>query len=68
MKLSKADNKLDPTSETNLNCFSEDERSHIEGIVQRAEAEDKLDSLRIKYVIRDHTIITQTSHSSHIQF
>ena len=43
---------MEPTGEANnnLHCFSEDETSHIESIVQRAEAEDEQDAMRIKYV------------------
>ena len=49
-KLSKAENQLEPTSETNLHCFSEDEKSYIESVVQRAEAEDEQDAMRIRYL------------------
>ena len=44
---------MEPTGEANnnLQCFSEDETSHIENVVQRAEAEDEQDAIRIKYVI-----------------
>ena len=46
-KLSKAESQLEPTNETS---FSHDEKSYMEAVVQRAEAEDDQEALRIKYV------------------
>ena len=49
-KLSKAESQLEPTNETNLQSFNDDEKSYLEGVIQRAEAEDNQEALRIKYV------------------
>ena len=50
-RLSRAEKQMEPTGEANnLQCFSEDETSYIESVVQRAEAEDEQDAMRIKYV------------------
>ena len=48
-KLSKAENQLETASETTLHSFSEEEKSYIESVLQRAEAEDEQDAMRIRY-------------------
>lgn len=48
-RLSKAENRLEPASETTLHCFSEEEKSYIESVVQKVEAEDQQDAMRIRY-------------------
>ena len=48
-KLSQAENRLEPAGETTLHCFSEEEKSYIESVMQRAEAEDEKDAMRIRY-------------------
>jgi len=50
MKLSKAERQLQPTSETTLDYLNQDEKHCIENVVKRAEAEDKQDDMRIKYM------------------
>ena len=45
-----------PRHEASMQPLSEDEQSHIAGVVRRAEVDEKLDFLRIKYAYLTLTI------------